>query len=103
MTAASSSTIIDTRILGNGVANFGGNLESNPWRGWKFVWMNYVGAVGAELRDNTKQVEAARAATPMSNLVPAVQQQATQLAHLFTKVLKGMALVMIMNIEDGYM
>ncbi len=78
MTATSSSAIIDTRILGKGVKNCGGNLEMHPWRGWKFVWMNYVGAVSSELRDNMKQVETVRAATPMSSLTQPVQQQAMQ-------------------------
>ncbi len=60
MTATSSSAIIDMRILSKGVQNFGGDLAVYPWRGWKFVWMKYVGAVRSELRDNMKQVEAAR-------------------------------------------
>ncbi len=56
MTTAVQAVIIDTRILGKGVKSCGGDLEGNPWRGWKFVWMNYVGAVSAELRDNMTKV-----------------------------------------------
>ncbi len=101
MTATSTSASIDTRILGKDLKNSGGNLEMNPWRGWKLVWINCVGAVSSELRDNMKTVEAARAATPVRVLTHPVQHQAMQLAYMLTQVLEGMALVMIMNVEDG--
>ncbi len=37
----------------------------------------------------------------MSSLTQPVQQQAMQLACMLTEVLEGMALMMILNVEDG--
>ena len=64
---AAATAIIDTRILGEDVKTFGKDLEAQPWQSGKFGWMNYEGAVSADLRDNMKRVEAARTATARSH------------------------------------
>ena len=93
--------VIDTKILGKGVKTFGGDLNAQPWRSFKFVWMNYVGAVSPDMRTHLKEVETQPVGTPLANFSPAVRHEAEQIAYMLSQVLEGTALTMIMNIEEG--
>jgi hypothetical protein len=98
---AGVAPIIDTKVLGKGIKPFGGDLEKHTWRSFKFVYMNYVGAVSSELREHMKAAADHPASVPLSCMAPEIRHESNTLAYMLSQVLEGAALVMIMNIEEG--
>ena len=95
------NSVIDTRVLGKGVRPFGGDLVNNPWSTFKFVWLNYVGAVSPEIREKMRQSESFTTAVAAASLSADDGVHAAQLAYMLSQVLEGGALVMIMNVEES--
>ena len=98
---AGAAPIIDTKVWGKGIKPFGADLEKHTWRSFKFVYMNYVGAVSSGIR--TKMEAAERSAMPvaLADMGTETQQEASTLVFIMSQVLTVSSLQLLMNTEAG--